>query len=104
MYVESNQRQFPGQKTPFAPRKGIAGEWKNRDIVVPVAESEALNAKAKIVANTMERQLRLDEFFRRVDGDSGHFLQFHQHFGIPQNSWTVCLQMFTMDDLGVLLL
>ncbi|CAL1138899.1 unnamed protein product [Cladocopium goreaui] len=41
--------------------KGIAGEWKNRDIVVPVAESEALNAKAKIVANTMERQLIRDD-------------------------------------------
>eukprot|EP00438_Fugacium_kawagutii_P003212 Skav218057 [mRNA] locus=scaffold214:1567900:1570406:- [translate_table: standard] len=39
--------------------KGIAGEWKNCDIVVPVPESEALNAKAKIVANTMERQLML---------------------------------------------
>eukprot|EP00434_Breviolum_minutum_P040191 symbB.v1.2.035708.t1/scaffold4874.1/size33602/2 len=41
--------------------KGIAGEWKNRDIVVPVAESEALNAKAKIVAKTMERQLIRDD-------------------------------------------
>lgn len=26
--------------------KGIAGEWKGRDIVVPVPESEALSAKA----------------------------------------------------------
>ena len=50
------------------PRKGIAGEWTNRDIVVPVPESEALNAKAKIVANTMERQLQLEVHWIGGDG------------------------------------
>lgn len=37
--------------------KGIAGEWRGKDIVVPVAEADVINAKAKIVANTMERHL-----------------------------------------------
>ena len=74
-----------------APRKGIAGEWKKGDIVVPVAESEALNAKAKIVANTMERQLRLDFFRREIMGILVIFFSFII-MGIPQNSWTVCLQ------------
>eukprot|EP00913_Durusdinium_trenchii_P014254 g13372.t1 len=41
--------------------KGIAGEWRGKDIVVPVAEADVINAKAKIVANTMERQLIRDD-------------------------------------------
>ncbi|CAE7884594.1 hypothetical protein AK812_SmicGene6556 [Symbiodinium microadriaticum] len=41
--------------------KGVSGEWTGRDIVVPVPDSEALEAKARIVKDTMERQLIRDD-------------------------------------------